>query len=154
MRTDAKDPRPRRAPSASREAGETLLECIIAMALAVMIFVPCSVLFRQALGMNTRLGGQLRAACAVRPMARTLATQLWLGEPVEPFSYTQLPVPVESRVEPAFEEEADAAEEPAAARKPLLAERVSAGNPASSRTLFVVREGPDAPARPGGGTSE
>lgn len=78
--------------------GETLLECVLAMAIAAVVFVPAGAAFRNGARLHAQNGSRLREALQVRPQARTLATQYWLGEEPDAFSVRLAPFQMEARI--------------------------------------------------------
>ena len=97
-------PRPNRSRGARR--GDTLVECLVALAVAAGVFLPALSLLRDAARRGDAAARAAAAAASSRPAARTAASRLRLGLPTEEFSVRLAPRRVETRIVPAGGEEA------------------------------------------------
>lgn len=64
---------------ASRRRGETLVECLVALAFAGLVFVPASAALRAAVRRDADTASRVAAAVALRPAALSAAARLRLG---------------------------------------------------------------------------
>ena len=110
--------------------GETLLECILAMAIAAIVFVPAGASFRNGARLSAQTEARMREALSVRPVARTLATRYRLGETPEAFSFRLSPVRMEMRVS-----EPDESSEEWKYGQDLA--RIAVDSPLASRVLYA-----------------
>ncbi|MGN0844860.1 MAG: hypothetical protein ACI4QT_06535 [Kiritimatiellia bacterium] len=112
--------------------GETLLECVLSMAIAAVVFVPAGAAFRNGMRLHAQNGSRLREALLVRPYARTLATRYWLGETPDAFSFRLAPVRMEARIE-----EPDGDDSPKDWKYGRDLACISVESPLASRVLYV-----------------
>ncbi len=84
-------------PGAARRRGETLVECLVAVALVAAVALPALAAMRGALAAASGAGRRAAAASAARFRARSAAALLRFGEDVPPLSVTETPVRVVCR---------------------------------------------------------
>ena len=83
-----------------RRSGSTLVECLVALAVAAAVFLPALGAIRAAMRADARAAARAEEAATTRPAARAAATRLRLGVAVpENVSTASLAAPPPVRVE-------------------------------------------------------
>jgi len=95
------------APVRRARRGDTLVECLVALAVAAGVFLPALALLRAAVRERAQVAQTAAEAVAARPVARTAASRLRLGLDVPELSVRLAPERVETRVVPAGPAEDD-----------------------------------------------
>ena len=88
------------APVRRARRGDTLVECLVALAVAAGVFLPALALLRAAVRERALVARTAAEAVAARPAARTAASRLRLGMDVPELSVRLAPERVETRVVP------------------------------------------------------
>ena len=115
--------------SSPSRAGDTLVECLVALAVAAAVFVPALGSLRSSGRIRAESSRRLHAAAAAFPLARGAATALRLGAEPAPVEVVEKPVHAVVRAAPP----PDGPEDASGQREV----RVSAGGAADVRVLSL-----------------
>ena len=86
--------------SSPSRAGDTLVECLVALAVAAAVFVPALGSLRSSGRIRAESSRRLQAAAAALPLARGAATALRLGAEAAPVEVVERPVRAVVRAAP------------------------------------------------------
>lgn len=124
---------------AARRRGETLVECLVAVALVAAVALPALAAMRGALAAASGAGRRSGAVAAARLRARSAAALLRFGGDVPALAVTEAPVRVVCRVS------GDEPEEKGAPPAPRATAEADAAPPVRIEALPPLRPEPDGP---------